>query len=117
VIGTVYRPAGGRDTNGDPVDADGNVVRLSGDGTAKVGTIDGIIIGTRTVDTLSVRGDVVSTEGLIGWPTASTLQLQAGDVVEVGGQRFAITGPMIWGRPHSLTGSPARYAWITASAN
>jgi hypothetical protein len=116
VIGTVYRPAA-RDSNGDPLNEAGEVIRLSGDGTAKVGIIDGIIIGARSADTLSVRGDVVSTAGLIGWPTASPLQLQAGDILECNGQRFAITGPTIWGRPHSLTGSPPRYSWITASAN
>jgi hypothetical protein len=116
VIGTLYRPAA-RDANGDPVDADGNVVRLSGSGVAKVGTVTGIIIGARTVDALPVRGDVVSTEGLIGWPTNSALQPQAGDVLEMDGQRFAISGPRVWGRPHSLTGSPSRYSWITATAN
>lgn len=116
MIGTLYRPVA-RDTNGDPVDADGNVIRLSGDSAAKVGTITGIIIGARTVDELPVRGDVVSTEGLIGWPTNSPLQLQAGDILECDGQRFAISGPRLWGRPHSLTGSPSRYSWITACAN
>jgi hypothetical protein len=113
--GTVYR-APKRDAHGDPVDDDGNPVRLSGDGAA-VGTITGIIIGARTVDALPVRGSVVSTEGLIGWPVSSELQLQAGDVVAVNGSRYAITGPQIWGTPHSLTGSPARYAWITATSN
>lgn len=116
MIGTVYR-ASKRDAHGDPVDQHGNAVRLSGDG-AKLGTIDGMIIGARTSDTLAVRGDVVSTAGLIGWPASSEISPQAGDVVELDGQRFAITGPTIWGgRPHSLTGSPARYCWITASAN
>ncbi|MCV7135673.1 hypothetical protein H7J06_22110 [Mycobacterium hodleri] len=114
-MGTVYR-ASKRDAHGDPVDQHGNAVRLSGDG-AKLGTIDGMIIGARTSDTLAVRGDVVSTAGLIGWPASSEISPQAGDVVELDGQRFAITGPTIWGRPHSLTGSPARYCWITASAN
>jgi hypothetical protein len=118
VIATLYRPYA-RDRNGDPVDQDGDIVRLVGDGTAKLGTVDGIIIGSRAVssDSAAVRGDVVSTEGLIGWPSGSALQPQSGDVLEVDGQRFAISGPRLWGRPHSLTGNPSRFSWITATAN
>ncbi len=116
VYGTVYR-APARDEHGDPVDAQGEPVRLYGDGTAKLGIIKGLIFGARTVDSLPVRGDVVSTEGLIGWPVSSLIQLQAGDVLQVDGQRYAISGPVLWGRPHSLTGNPARFRWIKATAN
>lgn len=123
MIGTVYRAAA-RNEHGDPVDTDGNIVRLSGDDTAKLGQITGVIIGgssgsTRSVTDLGLRGDVVSTDGMLGYPSNSEIQLQAGDVVEIDavGQRFQINGPTLWGRPHSLTGRPARYQWIAATAN
>lgn len=124
MIGTVYRPAA-RNEHGDPVDSEGNIVRLSGDGTAKLGQIAGIIIGgpsgsSRSVTDLGLRGDVISTDGMLGYPTNSEIQLQAGDVVEIDevGQRFQISGPTLWGnRPHSLSGRNLRYAWVFAQAN
>jgi hypothetical protein len=122
--GVIYR-APAWNENGDPVDADGNIVRLSGDSVANVGTIDGLIIGgssgsTRTTETLSgLRGDVVSTEGMLGFPSylRSDLWLQNGDIVEADGQRFKVVGPRLWGRPHGLTGRPARYQWTASTAN
>lgn len=122
--GTVYRPAT-RDANGDPVDADGNVVRLAGDETAaKIGTIDRLIIGgssgvsrTSVYNLPSLRGDVVGTQDLIGFPSDSPVRLQAGDIVQVDGQRFAISGPVLFGGSHSLSGRPVRYSWISASSN
>jgi hypothetical protein len=119
--GTVYRAAQ-KNEHGDPVDADGNIVRLSGDGATKIGTISVIIGGasgtTRSTQVIQIRGDVVSTEGMIGFPADSPIQLEAGDVVETAGQRWAISGPVLWGwGPHSLTGNPPRFRWISATAN
>ncbi|MCA2305153.1 hypothetical protein JF770_16435 [Mycobacterium intracellulare] len=122
--GTVYRPAG-RNSDGDPVDADGNVVRLSGDDTnAKIGTINGLIIGgssgvsrTSEYNVPSLRGDVVAGANLIGWPSGDPIGLRAGDVLEVGGQRFSISGPTLFGPTHSITGRPMKYCWISASSN
>jgi hypothetical protein len=116
VIGTVYR-APKRDAHGDPMDESGNPVRLSGDGTTKVGTLSGLILGGQSVAAVGTRSDVASTEGLIGVPTAAAIRLQHGDVVALeDGTRYRITGPQLWGRPHSLTGTPARYAWWQATA-
>ena len=111
--GIIYRPVA-RDEHGDPIDSDGNLIRLFGDDTvAKIGTIDGLIIGgtsgtTRSIQNAGVRGDVVVTDGMLGFPADSPIQLQAGDVVEAAGQRWSISGPVLWGwGPHSLTGNPA----------
>jgi hypothetical protein len=116
--GVVYR-ALARDENGDPIDADGNVVH---DDNAPFGKIDVIIGGTsgstRTTNQLAgLRGDVVSTDGMLGWSTNARVQLQDGDIVAVDGQRFKVFGPRLWGRNHGLTGRPARYQWIAATAN
>jgi hypothetical protein len=114
---TVFR-APQRDAHGDPIDQDGNPVRLSGDGVAKVGTITGLIVGGQKVTHVRTRGDVASTEGLIGVPTEA-IRLQHGDILQtVDGLRYTVSGPALWGRPHSLTGSTvtARYTWWEATA-
>lgn len=120
MLATVYRPVT-RNEHGDPVDENEAIIRLSGDSTARLGTATVIVGGAsgnyRTVRDAGMRGDVVSTEGLLGFP-AEGLQLLAGDVVEAGGQRWKITGPVLWGwGPHALTGRPPRRRWIAATAN
>jgi hypothetical protein len=118
VNGTVFR-APKRNRNGDPVDQDGDPVRLSGDGVAKVGVITGLIIGSANVGGVATRGDVASTEGLVGAPTTAAIRLQHGDIVQTeDGVRYKLSGPQLWGRPHSLTGSTetARYAWWQATS-
>lgn len=114
---TVFR-APKLDRNGDPVDDDGQPIRLSGDGVAKVGAIN-LIIGGQSVANVATRGDVASTEGLIGAPTDAAIRLQHGDIVQTeDGIRYRVSGPALWGRPHSLTGSTetARYYWMQATA-
>lgn len=116
-LAIVFRVA--RNEDGDPVDSEGNVVH--GEDTP-FGTIDVIIGGpsgsSRTPNALpELRGDVVSTDGMLGWRTDAPIQLQADDRVVADGQRFKVTGPRLWGRNHGLTGRPARYQWIAATAN
>lgn len=59
ITATVYR-APKRDAHGDPVDDNGNPVRLSGDGTAKIGTVSSVILGDQSVAAVGTRRDVVS---------------------------------------------------------
>ncbi|MDZ7882442.1 MAG: hypothetical protein U5N53_05805, partial [Mycobacterium sp.] len=69
--------------------------------------------------TVNTRGDVASTEGQIGAPTDAAIALEHGDtVVSEDGTRYKVTGPALWGRRHSLTGSPAtaRYRWHPVTA-
>lgn len=120
MLATVYRPAA-RDEHGDPVDENGAIIRLSGDSTARLGTVDVIVGGAsgnyRTVRDAGMRGDVVSTDGMLGF-RADGLQIRSGDIVEAGGQRWEISGPVLWGwGPHALTGRPPRRRWIAAVAN
>jgi hypothetical protein len=85
VTGTVYRAAA-VDRNGDPVDADGNVIA----GSPLLGTISDLIIGDLAVMSLRAlgsgstggvvdRADVGSVAGLIGAPRNASILLQHGD--------------------------------------
>ncbi|APE19455.1 hypothetical protein BOH72_26280 [Mycobacterium sp. WY10] len=86
------------------------MVRVGADGTL-VGQLD-VIIGGQAVSPVNTRGDVASTQGQVGAPTDAAIVLEHGDVlVTDDGQRLKVSGPALWGRPHSLTGSPARYRW------
>jgi hypothetical protein len=121
--GIVYR-APARDAHGDPIDTDGNIVRMFGESWAKIGAISGLIVGgssgtskTGSYPVPSLRGEVVSTEGLIGWPRNSRIALQADDIVQIDGQRFKVSGPVLFGRRHSLSGRPLRYSWISVTGN
>ena len=72
----------------------------------------------RTVRDAGLRGEMISTDGLIGFKADSEIQPRAGDVIEASGQRWKLTGPILFGwGPHALTGRPPRYRWIAASAN
>ncbi|CAN5888279.1 hypothetical protein BH10ACT9_BH10ACT9_35550 [soil metagenome] len=114
VTGTVRR-ALKRNEFGDALDDDGNVVPATSNGNV-VGTITGLIFGGQTVESVNTRGHVISTEGLVGVPAASAVQLTHGDLLEVDGIQYQCEGPPLWYRPHSLTGSPRRYTWIRVRA-
>ncbi|WP_145012977.1 hypothetical protein [Mycobacterium marseillense] len=108
-----------RDEHGDAIDADGNVVR---DDETPIGTIDVIIGGdsgsTRSVNQdASLRGDVVSTAGMVGYPIVSAITLQPNDILAIGGQRLKVIGPSLWPDAHSLSGRPLRYRWVSYVAN
>ncbi|WP_348727424.1 hypothetical protein [uncultured Mycolicibacterium sp.] len=114
MLATVYR-APRRDQHGDAIAEDGTVIRVGANGT-EVGTVN-VILGGQSVQRTAARGDVVSTEGLIGVPADSAVMPRHGDTVALeDGRKLKVTGPMIWGRPHSLTGQPARYCWWNTTA-
>ncbi|MGH3640074.1 MAG: hypothetical protein ACRDUX_13710, partial [Mycobacterium sp.] len=64
ITGTVHR-APQRNAHGDAVDVNGNVIRVGADGT-EIGNIDGLIFGGESIRTANMRGEVATTEGLIG---------------------------------------------------
>lgn len=113
--GVLYRPAK-VDRNGDPVDADGNVVRVGADGTL-VGAVIRLILGAASTGDAGVRGTTFNTDGLIGFPTNGLLPKPGDTLVTSDGVKYRI-GVGQWGRVHSLTGSAstARYRWHEATA-
>ena len=113
--GTVYR-APKRDRHGDPVDSDGSPVQPSGDGVAKVGTLEGLIFGGQSVRPLPGRGEVASSEGLIGAPRNAAVKLQHGDRLDVDGTRYQVIGPRRFYYPHSITGTDLGLYWVRVEA-
>jgi hypothetical protein len=129
VTGTVYRTQA-VDRNGDPVDADGNVIP----GAPLLGTISGLIIGEdlavmslRALGSGSTggvidRADVGSATGLIGAPRNASILLRHGDRVAINSSTgeaafvYAIYGPRLYDQPNPLTGSDFGYYWVRAEA-
>jgi hypothetical protein len=131
----VYRPdKSALDRNGDPVDADGNVIRQTSPGTY-LGTLAGVVLADPAVQSLSrgvdtntasgnpqARGDVASVDALIGAPVGASITLTHGDILVTDqGVSYALWGPRTYGRPSVITGSyvtvnGAAYYWLRATA-
>jgi hypothetical protein len=128
VTGTVYR-AVAVDRNGDPVDADGNVIA----GPPLLGTIPDLIIGDLAVMSLRAlgsgseggvvdRANVGSVQGLIGAPRNAAILLQHGDRLAIPnstqtvGFVYAIYGPRLYDYPNPLGGMDFGYYWCRAEA-
>lgn len=123
----VYRPTATVNKFGDPVDADGNVVRPESPGTY-LGTIAGVVFGDLSVESLSrgvdtntsagnatSRGDFAMTDGLIGFARNAAITVQARDVIVLPeGNRYQLLGPHQWKTSNLFTGRPNRYYWMRA---
>lgn len=124
----VYRPTATVDRFGDPVDADGNVMRPESPGTY-LGTISGVVFGDLSVESLSrgvdtstssgnatSRGDYAMTDGLIGFPRDAPITVQARDVIVLPerGNRYQLLGPHQWRSANLFTGRVNRYYWLRA---
>jgi hypothetical protein len=119
--GTVYR-AVERNAHGDPVDENGNVYRLGANSALPegipitlgqhglVGQLE-IVFGGQTVQSVRTRGEVASTEGMIGARRSDPVQLQHGDRLVVGGVTHAVAGPPLWDCPSTLTGTDFGWRW------
>lgn len=110
--GQLYRPAA-RDANGDPVDGDGNVIRVGSDGT-NVGDVHGLILGGPNWQ--PANGGTVDTSGLVGVPVSEPVQPTNGDLLVLDGIRYRVQGPPQWSQSNTLTGTPRRYRWFTVTA-
>jgi hypothetical protein len=131
----VYRPdVSAVDRNGDPIDADGNVIRPTSPGTY-LGTLAGVVLADPEVQSLSrgvdtntasgnaqARGAVADVDALVGAPVGALITLQHNDIIVTdGGVSYALWGPRTYGRPNVITGQPVRingisYYWLRATA-
>ncbi|MFD6198387.1 hypothetical protein ACFWE3_16970 [Mycobacteriaceae bacterium NPDC060252] len=113
ITASVFRAQHGRDTHGDPVDSNGEVVHLTDDGP--VGTLDVIPGWLSTRGVLGSRGEVASTQGLVGAPRDAAIKLQHGDRLVMMGTTYQISGPRLFD-DDSITGEPMSHYWIQATA-
>ncbi len=109
----LYRPPA-RNEHGDPIDDNGNVVRVGSDGT-EVGEINGLVLGGPSWRPINERGDVVDTTSMVGVPVTEPNQPRHGDLLVVDGVKFKIQGPPQW-MTRGLVATPARYHWWTISS-
>lgn len=131
----VYRPdKTAVDRNGDPVDADGNVVRQTSPGTY-LGELAGVVLADPAVQSLNTgvdtntasgnaqaRGEVADVNALIGSPVGASITLQHSDIIVTNhGVSYALWGPRTYGRPSVITGQPLKvngvsYYWLRGTA-
>ncbi|WP_166904469.1 hypothetical protein [Mycobacterium sp. DL440] len=114
--GILYRAAQ-RNEHDDPVDADGNLVRVGSDGT-EVGEINGLVMGGPSWRPINDRGDIVNTTGMVGVPVTEPNEPRHGDLLVIDGVRFKIQGLPQW-QTRGLVATPPRFDWwtITSTAN
>ena len=109
MIGTVYRPSA-RNANGDPVDDDGNVIRVK-DGLNLAGTINGIVMGGQSVAPSRGRQESSDTTGQIGCPNTESVKLRFGDRIVIDTVSYNVTSRPEWDYPSNLTGSSFGFYW------
>ena len=109
----LHRPVA-RNEHGDPVDGDGDVVRLGDD--EHVGQLTVIVGGPSWRPVNGAHGDVVDTSDMIGVEVSEPVQPQAGDTLVIAGTKFHVRGPAQWSHDSVLTGTPRRWRWWTITA-
>lgn len=109
--GEVYR-APKRNAHGDPVDDQGNVIRVGADGT-KVGSIEGILMGGMSASLSMRRQESSNTTGQIGIPIRKNpIKVQFGDMIVIDGVKFRVTQKPIWTYANTMSGTKPKYTWV-----
>ncbi|QSM01069.1 head-to-tail stopper [Mycobacterium phage Nanosmite] len=108
--GFVYR-APKRNHNGDPVDDDGNVIRVGADGT-KLGEVKGILMGGLSASPSMGRQESSNTSGQIGIPNKNVIKVQFGDRIVIDGVKYRVVSTGMWDYPNSMSGTKPEYHWV-----
>lgn len=110
-VGEVYRATHGRDRNGDPIDADGNVIRLEADGTNHIGTVKGIVMGGMSAQPSASRQESFDTSGQCGIPYGNTIVVQFGDRILIDGIKYKVGSTPQWAYPNSMSTTKPKNRW------
>lgn len=114
--GKVFRAQFGRNDDGDPIDADGNVIRLE-DGRANIGNIYGVLMGGPSASPTLGRQETSDTSGQIGIPIYKrNVAVKFGDLLVIDSVRYRVTSRPKWNYPQSMTGTKPAYVWIDVDA-
>lgn len=111
----VYRAVHSRDPHGDPIDTDGNVIRLEGN-DGYIGTVHGLIMGGQAPYSQLDRQESSNTTGQIGIPNKNTIKVQFGDRLVVNGVKYKVTSKGMWDYPQLMSGTPPEFHWVTVDA-
>jgi hypothetical protein len=116
LTGKVYRAQFGRNDDGDPIDADGNVIRIE-DGAGYVGDIYGVLMGGPSASPALGRQETSNTSGQIGIPIHKrNVAVQFGDRLIIEDVRYRVVSRPKWNHPQTLTGTKAAYMWVDVDA-
>lgn len=111
--GELFRPSAyGKNSHGDPVDADGKIVRPTDLGI-KVGDIKGILIGGLSASPSMSRQESSNTTGQLGIPNRQPLKVGFGDRLKIDGVTYKVTSPRRWDYPQSMSGTQPVYHWVS----
>lgn len=101
-----------RNSDGDPVDADGKVVRVGAEGTY-VGEIKNIMMGGLSASPSRRREESSDTSGQVGIPNVKNqIKVRFGDRLVIDGIVYRVISKPQWDYPHGLTGTKPAYHWV-----
>ena len=126
--GQVYRTPR-RDAHGDPVDENGNVIRLRergstlpftppvslGSSSTYVGEVKGILMGGLSASPSLSRQESSDTTGQIGIPNKNLIKVQFGDRIVIDGVKYKVTSRGRWDYPNSMSGTRPEYHWVSVA--
>lgn len=106
----VYR-APGRNEHGDPVDANGKVVRPTDNGLL-VGVIDDVIFGGLSASPALARGEFSDSTGQLGIPNRQKIQLQYGDRLIIDETEYRVVSRPRWNYGSRSMNTKPDYHWV-----
>lgn len=114
--GELFRPSAySKNAHGDPVDADGKIVRPTDLGL-KIGNIEGILMGGLSASPSMSRQESSDTSGQLGIPNNQPLKVGLGDRLVIDGATYKVTSPRRWDYPQSMSGTKPVYHWVSVAA-
>ncbi|ASR75871.1 head-tail connector protein [Mycobacterium phage Aziz] len=108
--GRVYRVPQ-RNEHGDPIDSDGNVIRVGKLGT-ELGEVRGIIMGGLSASPSLARQESSNTSGQIGIPNKNLIKVQFGDRIVIDSVVYKVTSAPRWDYENSMSGTKPQYHWV-----
>ncbi|MBV6360435.1 hypothetical protein R2325_16400 [Mycobacteroides chelonae] len=113
--GTVFR-AVKRNEDGDPVDDDGNVIRIGPNGLGEMGVIKGVVMGGLSASPTLSREESSDTSGQIGIPVKNTVKVQFGDQIAIDNVVYRVISRDLWNYENSLSTTKPKHYWVKVVA-
>lgn len=114
--GKIYRAAFGRNDNGDPIDADGNVTHVEENLGCFIGDLVGILPGGPSASPTLGRGTESDTTGQIGIPIKGNPVVKFNDILLIDSVRYKVVSRAKWAFANSMTTTQPMYMWFNVDA-